>query len=83
MVQTRIIPAWTTYVCIHWQLTSVGSCSASFSIFSMFLVIATFCCALRGYEILFGIGPPYTSTKHMTVNTKVEEKTRRGNEREE
>ena len=31
-----------------YEYTSAGSCKASFNIFSIFLVIATFCCSLRG-----------------------------------
>ena len=57
---------------INSTITSAGSCKASFNIFSIFLVIATFCWSFRGYVILLGTGPPYridryTAWEHMHV----------------
>lgn len=40
-------------------VTSCGSPRASPSIFSIFLMMATFWCARKGYSILLGVGAPW------------------------
>lgn len=50
--------------------TSCGSPSASPSIFSIFLIMATFWWALRGYSILLGVGAPWKEWDRWAVRNK-------------